>query len=259
MPHTVNQCPTTIDLNCDLGEDPGAIISGRDVALAEQVSSLNIACGGHAGDDATMEAMVDAAVRLGRAIGAHPGYPDRVSFGRIELPMSAAEVRETVSAQVALLARFAEAAGARVAHLKPHGALYHAAMRRPEVAAAIAEAVRPFAPIRLVGLANGAGLDVWESMGFAVLAEAFADRRYGPQGSLLPRTDPRALIEDPAIAAAQALRIARGEGVVAADGSRLAIAAGTICLHSDTPGALAAAMAVRAALLGSGIGCVAPA
>ncbi len=184
------------------------------------------------------------AAKSGKALGAHPGYPDRANFGRLELQLSPVEIETTVAAQLHSLAAHARCAGTRLTHVKPHGALYHAAMRRRDVAEAIARAAAPFTPIRLIGLAGAPALTWWQSMGYPTAAEAFADRRYLADGSLVPRTDPLALIEHPDMAAAQALRIARREGVLADDGALVPIAADTICIHSDTPGALDSARTI---------------
>jgi 5-oxoprolinase (ATP-hydrolysing) subunit A len=230
-----------IDLNCDLGEGtPG------DLALLDIVTSANIACGGHAGDERSMRETVRAAAARGVAVGAHPGYPDRARFGRFDLNMTRSQIEAAVKSQVAALDAIATEEGTHVGHIKPHGALYHAAMQRPDVARAIANAAGGFAV--LVGLAGAAGLDVWRGLGVSVAAEAFADRRYERDGSLQSRSGAGSLITDPSLAAEQAVRIARGQGVVASDGAVVAVHAQSICVHSDTPGAVEVARAVRAAL-----------
>lgn len=228
----------TIDLNCDLGESPEEL--SRDLALLGHVSSVNIACGGHAGDEATQRAIVRAARARGVSIGAHPGYPDRVNFGRIEMGMKISDLKFQMTEQIGTLARVARSEGAAVHHLKPHGALYHAAMARAEIAEAIAEAARGLEPAPvLVGLRGSKALEAWRAMGFRVLEESFADRRYEPDGSLRARSKPGAVIESSADAAAQAVRLA---------GRADEWAACTICVHSDTPGSLAIAEAVRRGL-----------
>lgn len=233
----------TIDLNCDLGEDPGA--AARDVALVEVVTSVNIACGGHAGDEASMKRIVRAAMARGVAVGAHPSFPDRAGFGRVAMRMRPEEVEAMVFEQVRALVRVAVAFGGRVMHVKPHGALYHAAAEQVEVARAVARgAQRASGPVALVGPAGSPGLEAWRAAGHPAAAEAFADRRYQGAG-LRPRGSPGALIDDPAAAAAQALSIARGE---APPGAPAPIFAQTICVHADTPGAPEIARAVRAAL-----------
>lgn len=239
--------PPTIDLNCDLGEDPGAV--SRDEALMEVVTSVNIACGGHAGDDASMKRFVRAAQTRGVAVGAHPSYPDRAGFGRVPLRMKPEEIEAMAFEQVRALVRVAVAFGGRVVHAKPHGALYHAAAEHVEVARAVARGTeRAAGRVALVGLAGSPGLEAWRAAGYPVAAEAFADRRYEGLG-LRPRGSPGALIDDPAAAAAQALSIARGEASL---GAPAPIKARTLCIHSDTANALEIARAVRAALEAGG-------
>lgn len=245
---------TSIDLNCDLGEDPQRIRDGTDLALLELVSSANIACGGHAGDEFTMTETVRGAIERGVAVGAHPGYSDRAGFGRLELGLTPDQIEDTVLEQIRTLDGVARSLGTRLIHVKPHGALYHAAMTKPAVAQAIARAVgRVDAGLILVGMAGAPALEVWQRLGFQTLPEAFADRRYEPDGSLRARALSGALIDDPGAAAEQALRIASGQGVVASDGTVIPLAAGTICVHSDTPGATAVAVAVRDRLKRAGI------
>lgn len=245
---------TAIDLNCDLGESPERLADGSDEALLGLVTSANVACGGHAGDEASMHTIVLAAARLGVAVGAHPSFPDRANFGRLDMPLADADLEASILAQVRALARVAAAFGTPLVHVKPHGALYHAASTRPAVADAVARAVRAVDPrLTLVGLAGSPCLDRWRAAGLRTAAEAFADRRYEPDGSLRSRTLPDALIHDPALAAAQAVRIARGQGVLTADGRVVPLHARTICLHSDTPGSAEVALAVREALLAAGL------
>jgi UPF0271 protein len=248
----------SIDLNCDVGEIPSLIADGTDDRLLAQVTSANIACGGHAGDDATMAATIRSALRHGCAVGAHPGYDDRAHFGRRRLDLPLDRVAVMVRDQVSRLAALALSAGTRLVHVKPHGALYNAAADDRDLASAIVRgvyaAVRGEAILpRLVGLAGSASLDVYRESGFTVAAEAFADRRYEPDGRLRSRALTGALLEDPDEAAAQAVSIARDGRVTASDGSSLAVAAGTLCLHGDTPGAVRIAAAVRAALAAAGI------
>ena len=243
-----------IDVNADVGEDPAALESGAEAALIAQVSSANIACGGHAGDDSSMRAVVALCRTHGVAIGAHPSFPDRAQFGRVELPMTAGAIEAAVAEQIARLGHIARALGIELVHVKPHGALYHAASKRLEVADAIGRAARAWrAGLVLVGQAGSAALLRWRAPGWTTLAEAFADRRYEADGSLRARTRPGAVLTDAGEVAAQALRIARGEGVVTADGSILALAADTLCVHGDTPNAAELARAVNQALQRDGI------
>jgi len=242
----------TMDLNCDLGEVPA--LRAADLALLDIVSSANVACGGHAGDEDSMRWVVEAARARGVAVGAHPSYPDRAGFGRVEMAMGATEVEEVVREQVGALARIAGEAGVALVHVKPHGSLYHAAMTRREVAEAVASGVRKVDErLLLVGLAGAKGLEWWRAAGMTVAAEAFADRRYDADGSLRSRFKPDAMITDPAAAAEQAVRMAAGRGVMAADGSVVAVRAETICIHGDTEGAAGIARAVRRGLEGSGV------
>jgi UPF0271 protein len=217
------------------------------------VTSVNVACGGHAGDDATMEATVRAAVAHVRAVGAHPGYPDPENFGRRPLAMTPDEVTASVHAQILRLAAVAERCGARLTHVKPHGALYNQAAGDAALARAIARGVERFDPgVVLVGLAGSVALQEYARLDFAVAAEAFADRRYEPDGSLRSRSLAGALLADPREAAEQAFLIAREGVAVASDGARVAVRADTLCVHGDTPGAVAIAAAVVAELRAAG-------
>jgi UPF0271 protein len=246
-----------IDLNCDMGESEDAAQRATDLELLGIVTSANVACGGHAGTPQLMEETVRAAMERGNggvAIGAHPGYPDRQRFGRVEIPMPASEIERMVAGQVATLGQIAGRCAGRVTHVKPHGALYHAAMFKEDVAAAFARGAMRAAPgAWLVGLAGAPGLAWWATMGAIVAAEAFADRRYEADGGLRGRTHADALITDGKEAAAQAVAIARGEGVRAVGGAHVALQAQTICVHSDTPGAAVIARAVRCGLEEAGI------
>jgi UPF0271 protein len=241
--------PSQIDLNCDMGELPEAIADGTQEALMRSITSANVACGGHAGDEQTMRATVQQALRHGVAVGAHPGYADRENFGRLELNISVAEVAESVFEQVRTLAQIAEACGARVVHVKPHGALYNQAVRNRELAAAIATGVASWSrDVVLVGLAGSPMLEVFHAAGFQVAAEAFADRTYEPDGTLRSRKFQNALIRDPEKAARQALGMVERGRVTADDGSEVAVVAQTICIHGDTPGATAIAAEVARVL-----------
>ncbi len=244
----------SIDLNCDMGELPEAIADGTQEALMRSITSVNIACGGHAGDEQTMRTTIEQALRHKLAIGAHPGYPDRENFGRLELRMSSEAVSDFVFEQVRHLAGVAESLGARLTHVKPHGALYNQAVHNRELARAIAEGVTRWnRNIVLVGLAGSPMLDVFREAGFAAAAEAFADRCYEPDGTLRARKHRDALLHKPEEAARQALRIAEQEYVIASDGSRVSLHAETLCIHGDTPGAPEIAFEVAKALRAAGI------
>lgn len=243
-----------IDLNCDMGEFPEAIADGTQEALMLSITSANVACGGHAGDTATMRTTIQQALRAGVAIGAHPGYADRENFGRLELNIPAAQVAESVFEQVQALAEVAQSCGATVAHVKPHGALYNQAVRNRELAQAIAAGVARWSrDVVLVGLAGSPMLDVFREVGFHVAAEAFADRRYEPDGTLRSRKLEDALIRNPAEAGKQALSIVEQGLLTAVDGSKVAVAAETICIHGDTPGATKIAAAVAWTLREAGV------
>jgi UPF0271 protein len=193
-------------------------------------------------------------MELGVALGAHPGYPDRENFGRVPFAMSAPDLENSISAQVDALLQIVVRHGGELTHVKLHGALYHSAMRQREVAEAVARGVAQVdRSVILVGQAGAPALDVWRGLGFRVAAEAFADRRYEANGSLRARQEADALIEDPAQAEAQAIRIATGLGVLTREGEQVAIKATTIGLHSDTPNAVAIAKAVRDALARAGV------
>jgi len=244
-----------IDLNCDMGELPEAIADGTQESLMPSITSVNIACGGHAGDEQTMRTTIEQALRWKLAIGAHPGYPDRENFGRLELKLPPEAIAGSIYEQVQALAKVAAACGAKLVHVKPHGALYNQAVHNAELARAIAEGVaRHDCSLVLVGLAGSPMLDVFRNAGFTVAAEAFADRRYEPDGTLRSRKFDDALIRDPEEAARQALGIAERGIVTARGGSEVALSAQTICIHGDTPGAPQIAASVSRTLREAGIG-----
>jgi UPF0271 protein len=244
---------TTIDLNVDVGELPA--LSEVEAALLDVVTAVIVACGGHAGDDASMERVVRAALARSVAVGAHPSYPDRAGFGRRAMELPPDLLAGTVAEQVGSLLDVIRRCGARLAYVKPHGALYNAAAKDPALAGAIADGVARVAPgVVLVGLAGSAMLAAFAEAGFAVAGEAFADRGYEPDGSLTPRGRPGALKRTAKEAAEQAVAIATRGDVVASDGSRVSLTARTLCLHSDTPGAVGFARAVAAGLREAGVG-----
>lgn len=218
------------------------------------LTSASIACGGHAGDARTMKATIEQALRWKLAVGAHPGYPDRVNFGRVNLNLPRKTISDSVFEQVRVLAEIAAGCGARVTYVKPHGALYNQAATNRVLAQAIADGVvRWSRDVTLVGLAGSLMLDVFQEAGFRVAAEAFADRRYEADGSLRSRKFEDAMIRDPAEAGRQALSIAEREMVVAVGGAEIAAIAQTICIHGDTPGAPGIAATVAQTLRNAGI------
>ncbi|HEY2255216.1 MAG TPA: 5-oxoprolinase subunit PxpA [Variovorax sp.] len=238
-----------IDLNVDLGEG-----CDNDEALLGLVSSANIACGWHAGDARTMRQCVRWALANGVAIGAHPSFPDRENFGRSEMKLPPEEVYAGVLYQVGALAAIAKAEGGHLSHVKAHGALYNQAAKDPVLADAICEAVRRFDPgLRFFGLAGSGMISAAERAGLAPVEEVFADRGYQPDGSLVPRSRPGALIEDEEQSLAQALSLVRDHQVRAIDGSMVAIRAQTVCLHGDGAHALAFARRIRERLTAEGI------
>ena len=238
-----------IDLNCDMGEG-----AGEDEGIVPLVSSINVACGFHAGDPATIRATIRLAARHGVAVGAHPSYPDREGFGRAPMARSPEEVRDDVVYQVAAVRAFCAAEGVPLVHVKPHGALYNTAAQDPVLAAAICEAVRQVDPgLVIVCLAGSPMAGVVRSLGMRCAEEAFADRGYTPEGTLVPRGRPGALVDDPGAVAERVAAMARERRVTSVSGTPVTVAADTICLHSDTPGAAVLAAAIRARLTRDGI------
>ena len=243
-----------IDLNSDLGESFGPWPMGQDADLMASISSANVACGFHAGDPGAMRATVALAKAHGVAVGAHPGFPDLVGFGRREIKATAQEVEDLVLYQVAALAGMAGSQGVRLQHVKAHGALYNMACRDRALADAIARAVAAFDKnLILFGLPKSELIRAGQAAGLAVAAEVFADRAYEPDGSLASRQQAGSVIHDAALVVARAIRMARERSVVATDGSVIALDADTICLHGDTPGAADLARAVRKGLEAAGI------
>ena len=237
-----------IDINADLGEGMD------DSALLPYVTSANVACGFHAGDPSTMDDTVSQALGRGVHVGAHPGHADRQNFGRIPVELPADEVERMVLYQIGSLEGFVRSRGARLSHVKPHGALYHQANEFPDFARAIAQAVRRFdASLVLVGAPGSLLLEAGREAGLPVAGEGFADRRYRPDGTLVSRKEAGALLTDPEEAARQAVHLARDGFVVASDGSRVSVRPDTICLHGDTPGAAGIARRVREVLAAAGI------
>ncbi len=243
-----------VDLNCAMGELPEMLANGSQEALMKFVTSANVACGGHAGDEEMMQATIEQAMRHGVAVGAHPGYEDRGNFGRVELQLTPEEIRNSVYRQLIALALVAGKCGARVVHVKPHGALYNQAAKDAAIARAIAAGVRLCTKdVVMVGLAGSVMLDEFRAAGFRVAAEAFADRRYEKDGSLRARKFRDALLDAPEKAAEQAVRIVEGQGVLTREGTIVPVDAQTICIHGDTPGAERIAETVRKRLEDSGV------
>lgn len=249
---------TAIDLNADLGETVDGVPTADDAALFALISSANVACGGHAGDARSMREAVARAAEHGVAVGAHPSYPDRAGFGRSRLRLSAAELRASLDAQLAALV----AAGADVRYVKPHGALYHAIGEDPDdarmVAAAVADlSARLGRPLPILGL-EGEITRAAEDAGLPFVREAFLDRGYAADGSLVPRGRPGALLDDADEVSARAVRLATDGVVAAVDRSLVQVDAVSLCLHGDSPGAVAMARAVRVALAAAGVEVRAP-
>ena len=244
-----------VDLNADLGESFGAYTLGEDDALLRVVTSVSIACGFHAGDPSTMARVVALAAGRGAALGAHPGLPDLAGFGRRRMEVTPAEVRDLVTYQIGALAGFAAREKQTLQHVKPHGALYAQAEEDPAIAAAIAQAVRDWDPkVILFGLSGGRLVAAGNALGLQTASEVFADRAYSPDGSLVPRSAPNAVLDDPAVVAARMALWARTGTLLAADGATaLQLAADTICLHGDSPGAAALAVCVRSVLEAEGV------
>jgi UPF0271 protein len=245
----------TIDLNVDAGESYGAWRMGDDAALFAAVSSANLACGFHAGDPGTIRVALAAAAEAGVAVGAHPGLPDLPGFGRRLMALTPQQVQDDTLYQVGALAAFARATGLALHHVKPHGALNtHTAELSDAHAEALVQAVRAFdAALPVIAIA-GSGLErACARLGHPVVAEGFPDRGYAPDGSLAPRGSEGAIVHDPELAAARAVRMVRDGTVEAIDGSVVELRPGTLCIHGDNPGSVATARAIRAALEDAGV------
>jgi UPF0271 protein len=242
-----------INLNADVGESFGLWPMGDDERLIPLVSSVNIACGAHAGDPVTIARTIRLALASGAAIGAHPGYPDLAGFGRRDLEMAPDELEASLIVQVGAIQAVARSQGATVGHVKPHGALYNRAARDLGLATTVAEAIARLDPsLVLVGLAGSALLEAGRAAGLGIRSEGFADRAYEADGSLRDRHEEGAIL-DPAAAAAQAVAIARDRAVTVASGRQVTIDAETICIHGDGPAAVETAVAIRAALAAADI------
>jgi UPF0271 protein len=238
-----------IDLNADVGESFGAYTSGDDQTLLPLVTSASVAAGFHAGDPSVLRRTIRLAASHGVAVGAHPGFPDLVGFGRREMQVSAAEAEDFVLYQIAAVAGVAAAAGIRIQHVKPHGALYNMAVKNTALAEAIARAVAAFDKELIVfGLPGSELLLAAQRLGLRTAAEAFADRAYEADGSLRARTRPNAVIHDPSLVAARAVRMVTERVVEAVDGTVVHLGADTLCVHGDTRDAALLAGSLRRGL-----------
>lgn len=243
-----------MDLNSDLGESFGTWRLGDDPAMLEIVSSANVACGFHAGDPRTLLATCERAVARGVVIGAQVSYRDLAGFGRRFIDYETGELVADLIYQIGALDGLARAAGDRVLYVKPHGALYNAVVHHEQQAAAVVDAVRRYDPdLPVLGLPGSAFLRLAEEAGLRTVREAFADRGYNADGTLVSRREPGALLDDPAEVARRMVRLATDRTLVAADGSVIKIEADSICVHGDSPGAVGMAQAVHDELAAAGV------
>jgi UPF0271 protein len=247
-----------LDLNADVGESFGTYKLGQDVQLMPSITSASVACGFHAGDPGVMRETVALAQRHGVAVGAHPSFPDLVGFGRREMRATPREVEDFVVYQIGALAAVAAAGGMRLQHVKAHGALYNMAVRDATLADAIARATAAVdRSLILFGLPGSELIAAGQRAGLRTAREGFADRAYKRDGTLVPRTEPGAVIEDPEVVVNRAVSMARDRAIDAIDGSRIALEVETICVHGDTPGAATLTSRIRAALTGAGVSVLA--
>lgn len=246
-----------IDINCDMGESFGAYKLGLDEEVIKYITSANIACGYHAGDPLVMERTVSMAKEHGVSVGAHPGFPDLMGFGRRNLDATLPEIKGYVTYQIGALQAFAKVQGLRVEHVKPHGALYLMAVEDEKIAEAIVEAIAGVDKLLIfVALAGAKGekmTKIGEKIGLRVAYEAFPDRAYTPEGTLVSRRQPGAVIKDPEVVAQRALMMAKEGKVVAIDGTEITLQAETLCVHGDTPGAVDLVKKIRETLTESGV------
>ncbi|MCE5172706.1 LamB/YcsF family protein [Paenibacillus profundus] len=244
----------TVDLNCDMGESFGAYTLGNDEAILDKVTSINIACGFHAGDPQTMRKTVNMALEKQVAIGAHPGLPDLAGFGRRNMNITPQEAYDMTVYQIGALEGFVRAEGGRMQHVKPHGALYNMAAQNDKLAQAIAEAVYKVNPeLVLYGLSGSEIIRAGTRTGLKTASEVFADRTYCRDGSLTPRSEPDALISDPSQAAAQIIQMVKEGTVRSRENMEIKLTAETICIHGDGTHALHFAARIRDMLLSEGI------
>ena len=238
----------TMDLNCDMGESFGNYTIGMDEAVMPHITSANIACGWHAGDPVVMDRVIRLAKENGVAAGAHPGYPDLMGFGRRKMTLSPSEIKQYLIYQIGALKAFCQVNNVHLNHVKPHGALYLDAVENPETARATAEAITALDPdLYFVALAGKKGETMrrmGEELGLKVIFEAFPDRAYTPEGTLVPRQAPGAVILDPDKVAQRAIDMANGF-IIANDGSRIDLEVQTLCVHGDNPESLALVKKIR--------------
>lgn len=243
-----------IDLNSDVGESFGRWTLGDDAAMMASVSSANVACGFHAGDPSVIRATCEAAAKAGVVVGAHVGYRDLAGFGRRYMEVDPRELADDVVYQVGALQALAAVAGTRVRYVKPHGGLYNAIVHNTAQARAVVDAVKSVDPgLPILGLPGSEVLRLAEAAGLRAVSEAFADRAYNPDGTLASRSQPGSVLEDPEAVAARVLQMTAGQAISAIDGSDLKISAESVCVHGDSPGAVAMAVAVKRALDAAGI------
>jgi UPF0271 protein len=243
-----------IDLNSDLGEGVGIRRLGDDEAMLELITSANVACGFHAGDPSTLRRVCRAAADRGVSIGAQVSYPDLVAFGRRSIDIDPADLRDAVLYQLGALDGFAQVAGTGVQYVKPHGALYHACISHPAQAEAVVAAAHEYDPaMAVLGAPGSPLLAIADALGMEPVAEAFADRAYRADGGLVPRSEPGAVITDPDDVASRAVTIATEHRITAMDGTVVEVRARSICIHGDTPGAVALARAVRSRLAAAAV------
>ncbi len=250
--------PPSIDINCDIGESYGAWKMGEDAAVMPYITSANVACGFHGGDPATIRKTVRLAADAGVAIGAHPSLPDLQGFGRRVMKISPQDMYDLVLYQAGAVEAFARAAGARLHHVKCHGALYNMAANDEALSEAMARAAKDLGGVMLYALSNSKMMETAKKLGVAVAGEVFADRGYADDGTLAPRDRPGGMIEDANEAVARALGMIEQGYVTSLSGRRVPVAADTLCLHGDQPGAATFAKAIRKAFAGKGISVAAP-
>lgn len=243
-----------VDLNCDLGESFGAYTMGMDAEVIPKVTSVNVACGYHAGDPLIMEKTVALAKQHGAAIGAHPGFPDLMGFGRRQMVVTPEEAGAYVKYQVGALMAFAKGHGLRLQHVKPHGALYNMAAKDEKLAEGICKAIYSIdTELIFMGLAGSVMLEAAERIGLKTASEVFADRAYNDDGSLVARSKPGAVIHDPEAAVARAVKMAKEGKVISINGKEIDIRADSICVHGDNPKAIETVIKLRNALIEQGV------